>query len=800
MLKNYLKLTLRNIQRQPGYTAVNVLGLTVGITATLFILAYITEESQYDRYHERADRIFRVSSDITEPDDAFRWSVTQMPLGMQLKADYPEVEEYVRFIPNGRTRFEFDEEVFFVEDVYVVDSTVTSIFSYEFVIGDPADALRRPNSIALAQSVADRMFGNNDPIGRTVKTASGREYNVTGVYKDQPRHSHIIANAMITANTIDGLMNPNAGAWGGFNIYTYVLLHEGTSPSEFEEKLQGVIDQYVAVIFDQFDIKIKYELINIQDIHLKSTFEGEPQPTGEIGFLYIFGAVAFLMLLIACINYMNLSTARATKRATEVGIRKVLGSERRQLIGQFLSESVLFSLFALALSFGLVYVLMPAFNAAFDLELQRDLLYTPNVLLGALAIMLVTGVAGGSYPAFYLSGFKPISVLKGTLAKGTGNPNLRKALVGVQFAITLFMLVGTGIIYDQMQYLRNKDLGFDKENVLVFNLQGQESRDQYEVLKDRLLQNPKIVKVAGATSSPGRGYGKQLMTVETESGGMDEYGVDNYYVDFEYFSTMGMEIIDGRDFDPKFATDSNLAFIVNEAMVERMGWTDPIGKKLQPNANDSLEFATVIGVVKNFHQQSLYEPIQAIVFGANFSNPVVHVRLNPSNAQDLSRTLAYVEDQWREVFPGRPFEFEFVDTAFMDLYQEDQIRARIFTLFSVLMIFIACLGLLGLASFIAEQRTKEIGVRKILGAETPNIIYLLTRSFMVLVIIAAVPAFIAAWYFMQQWLGTFHYHTDMNLLLYPLALLMVAVITLLTTGYHALRAAHQNPVEALRYE
>lgn len=800
MLRNYILLAFRNIKRQPGYTVLNVLGLTVGITATLFILLYISEESRYDQFHEHADRIYRISSDITEPDNAFRWSSSQSPLGRQVKADYPEVEEYVRFFTNGRTRFGHNDRFFFVDDVYVVDSTITDVFTYNFIRGDAEKALQKPNSIAIAESVANTFFDEQDPIGEILKTASGREYEITGVYEDHPSHSHLIANALITANTIDGLMSPSARAWGGFGNYTYVLLKPNTDAKAFQDKLTQIVDQYVAVIFDEMDIKVKYEVIKITDIHLKSDFEGEPRPLGEMGFLYIFGAVAFLMLAIACINYMNLSTARGTKRAMEVGIRKVLGSERKQLIAQFLSESVIFTLTALILSYISIFILLPVFNNMFELSLRTNMLFSSEVLTGVLLVVLFTGIIGGGYPAFYLSGFEPMAVLKGSLSRGSGNPNLRKALVGVQFAITLFMIVGTGIIYDQMQYLRDKDLGFDKENVMTFNLQGAESREKFPVLQQKLLQNPKISEVSSATTSVGGGFSKTIMLVEKEDGMTDEFGVDFYGVDFDHFQTMGIEFVEGRDFDPKFTTDSTSSIIVNEAMVSRMGWSDPIGKKIQPFGVDSLEYSRVIGVVKNFHQQSLYDPIEALAFTPRFNNSNVHVRLAPTSASDLSAIIAFAEGQWNVVFPGRPFEFDFVDSAFMELYEADQIRARIFTLFSVLMIFIACLGLLGLASFIAEQRTKEVGVRKIMGAETTDIIYLLTRNFVFLVALASVPAFIAAWYFMSIWLDTFYYHANMNYWLYGVSFAIVILITVITTGYHALKAARQNPVKALRYE
>ncbi len=800
MLRNYFRSALRGLQRQPGYALLNVLGLTMGVAATLLILLYVSTELRYDRFHENGDRIYRISSDITEPDDAFRWAVTQTPLAMQLKSDYPEVEQYVRFIPNGRTQLQLGEKLFFEEDIYLVDSTLLDVFTLEFLAGDSKTPLLEPNSIALSKSVSDRIFGKADPIGQILKTPSEREYKVTAIYRDFPTYAHIRPNGLISSNTIEGLMNPSPGSWGGFGIYTYVLLREGTNPLTFEGKLQEVVKSHVATIFDQFDINIRYELIGLHDIHLRSDFEGEPEPVGQMGFIYIFAAVALFMLLIACINYMNLATARATKRALEVGIRKVLGSERKQLVGQFISESLLFSLISLVLSFVLVFLLLPLFNSTFDLDLERSLLFSTPILLGALGILVLTGVAGGSYPAFYLSGFQPMSVLKGKLAKGTGNPQLRKALVTVQFAITLFMIIGTGIIYDQMNYLRNKELGFDKEHMMTFNLPNQDAREKFSVLRDQLLQQSKISSVGSATTTPGEGFSKQVMIVENSEGVMDEYGVDNYGVDFDFFPSLNIPFVAGRNFSREFGTDSTLAAIVNESMVKRMGWQDAIGKRIQFQGNDTMPMAKVIGVVKDFHQQSLYEPIAALVFRPRFNNGSVHVKLEPNSSAELASLITSVEGVWNQVYPGTPFEYDFVDAAFMELYQADQVRAKIFTLFSVLMIFIACLGLLGLASFTAEQRTKEIGVRKILGADTSNLILLLTRNFALLVGIASIPAFIASWYFMTKWLNTFSYHADLNYWLFLMALLLVLLITLLTTGFHAVRAAVGNPVQALRHE
>ncbi|MEO1517734.1 MAG: ABC transporter permease [Bacteroidota bacterium] len=801
MLKSYVLLAIRNIKRQPLYTLLNVMGLTVGIIATLFILLFITEETRYENFHQKADRIHRISSDITEQDNHFRWAVTQVPLARQVREDYPEVESAVRFMPMDRPRLRYKDQSFYAEDAYYADSTLFEVFTFELINGQEETALDQPHSILLNESLAKKMFGKEDPIGKVIKLEDEvQDYQITGVFKDIPNHSHLIPDALFSINTVPYFMQPEPDSWGGFQLYTYVLLREGANAAAFERKLQNIIDRHVAVIFDQFNVQIKYETIALQDIHLLSDFDSEPKPTGQLSFLYIFGIVALLMLALASINYMNLSTARATRRATEVGIRKVLGSQRGQLILQFLSESVLFTLISLLLSYCLIPILLPFFNSAFDLQLSSQLLFSPTVLGGIFAILVLVGVLGGSYPAFFLSAFPPITVLKGTLSK-SGNQQLRKALVAIQFAITIFMLIGTGIIYDQMSYLRNKDLGFAKENVMTMQLPfPPEDRAKYPILKEKLLQNPRFVNVATSNNELGKGVGKSLMNVETKDGSMEQYGVDFYEIDSDFFSTMKVPIAMGRDFSSELSTDSMQSVLVNESMVKRMGWEDPIGKRVQLRPIDSLPFLRVVGVVENFHQKSLYEPIGALMFYPAQNLSIVHARIQPRNTQEVAEIIDYARNSWEELYPNSPFDYNFVDASFMELYEADRIRAKIFTLFSLLMIFVASLGLLGLASFIAQQRTKEVGIRKILGANTKDIVFLLTKSFVLLVVIAAIPAFVLAWYFMNSWLGTFAYHTDMNYWLFALAFFIVVVLTVLTTGFHALRASKGNPVDSLRYE
>lgn len=791
MLKNYLKVAIRSLKRQPAYTALNIVGLTVGIASSLLILLYIFYETSFDNHHEKADRIYRISSDIKEPDNAFKWAVTQLPLGHTLKNDYgDEVEQYVRFMPNGRTRFEKDLVNYFEENVYFVDSTVFQVFDFEFVAGNKETALDAPNTMVLNETIANKIFKGENPIGQTLKSDGNRTFEITGVYKDMPSNSHIIADAMISAQT---RLPAGAGGWGGFNIYTYVLLQPNVTPEAFQPKLAEILVKHVDVIFENLKIEVQYALLPIRKIHLESDFQGEPVPVGDVTYIYIFGAVGLFLIIIACINYMNLATARSAKRAMEVGIRKVMGAQRSSLIGQFLTESVLITLASMILSLVLIIALVPTFNNLLNTNLDVGALLDAKIVLSLIGILLITGVAGGSYPAFYLSSFRPVVVMKGTAGKA-GNNVLRKFLVTLQFAISIFMLIGTLVVYNQMQYVQNKDLGFDKEQVMNIQLNNRNARAQWPVLRNKLLQNANIKAASTSSTTPGNGFGKNIVSMETEEGVMDQKGVDNYRVDYDYFSTLGIEVVDGRGFSLDYPSDSARAVMVNEAMVSRMNWSKPVGMKvILPG--DSVP-ALVVGVVKDFHQQSLYAPIEALMFLPSKNNGAALIKI----AGDLSGTIASIKSSWSELFPTVPFEFTFVDEAFMEQYETDQLRGKLFLGFSFMTILIACLGLLGLASYTAEQRAKEISIRKVLGANTQGLISLLVRDFVLLIIIASVPASVGAWFFGNNWLESFEYHINVEAAVFLIVIVATVFITVLTTGYHAMKSATANPAERLKYE
>jgi len=793
MLKNYFMVALRHLKRQPGYAALNILGLTIGIASALLIMLYLNFELSFDEHQKNAQNIYRISSDISEPDNSFRWTTTQVPLGRTVNEEFEEVEQFTRFVPAGNTRLRIGDQSYIAEDMYLVDSTVFDVFTFNFLQGDQESALDAPNSIVVSKTFADRVFKGDDPIGQFLETENF-SYKVTGIYEDAPKTSHIRPDAMASLSTNTGYYSSQN--WGSFSIYTYVVLDENASIERLEERLNSdIIEKYVAVIFDQFDIKVKYELINIRDIHLYSTFEGEPTATGNIQYVYIFLAVAIFLVLVAAINYMNLATARSMRRSLEIGVRKVMGAMRPALIRQFIVESFILSLAAVIISFIVLLVVIPVLNTSLGTSLNFLNLFKTDILLITVAIILVTGLLSGSYPAFYLSAFNPLKAIKGGGGdKRTGNVWIRRILVGVQFAVSIFMLIGTFIIYQQMSYIRSADMGFDQEQVIRFRMRGQ-AREKWNALRNELLQNPNIANASTSSTIPGSGFGKNTINVETSTGEMDVYGVDNYTVDWDYFDVLNIEVVQGRNFSREFATDTSQSVLVNEAMVARMRWSDPIGRKFQ-FMQDTTLVAKVIGVVKDFHQRSLYDPIEAILFipGVNNGNALVKISGN------LDEGLSHVETAWSKLFPETPFEYDFLDQNFLEAYEEDKLRGQFFLGFAMMMIIISGLGLLGLASFSAEQRSKEISVRKVLGANEGGLVMLLVKDFVWLALIGAIPAFLVGYRIMNQWLSDFEYHINIS----PLAFIAVLAIALLfvvvTTGIQAYRAATANPSDNLKYE
>ena len=790
MFKNLIKVALRNIAKEKIYSVINVLGLTIGITCSLFLVLYIMDELSYDSFHEKKDKIYRVVTHFQEPDNTFSWPNAQIPLAQELEENYTEVERAVRFIQTGRELFVNQEKDrrFYEEDIFYADSSIFEVFSFEFVSGNPINALAEPNSMVLTESMALKYFDNTNPLGESLQNRDNN-YKITGIIKDVPHNSHIDFEGLISRSTMDDEL----GNWGSWGVPTYVLLNDEVDYKEFQSTFDtNVNETYLKPIFEQFGVTMEYELQPLESIHLYSNLTGETEGGGDISYIYIFGAVAFFMLLIAGINYMNLATARAARRAKEVGIRKTAGSTKWQLIRQFLTESTVLAIISMLISLVLVFALLSGFNFISGKEIGFEVLFEPQLLFSLIGIILLIGVAGGSYPAFYLSRFEPAQVLKGQKGSNSSSAGLRKVLVVTQFAISISMVISTWVVYDQLQYIRSKDLGFQKERVVTVMMAESETRDNYPVLRNKLLAQPQIVDVATSNAKPGQNISKNLLNVETEDQGDVEKGVDLYFADYDFASVVGLNIVEGRNFDRQFATDT-AAVLVNEAMVARMAWSEPIGKSFSSEQNPDFRYQ-VVGVVKDYHQNSLYSPIEPLAIFFRKNNNQLQVKMK---GDDMQGGIAALEAAWSEVNPGKPLEYTFLDEDFDEQYVADVKRGQIFTIFSGLTVIIACLGLLGLAAYTTQQRDKEIGIRKVIGASVSGIVMIIFKDFFILIAFGVLIAFPAAYYFMNNWLSSFAYQTELKVITFLGAALLTILVTVITVGFHTIRAATADPVNSL---
>lgn len=794
MLSSYLKIAFRNLRRDTFYSFINILGLTIGITCGLLLLLYVTDELSYDRHHTKADQIYRVVSEVHEPDKTNHWADIQPATVKTMKEKYPTVENYVRFFSQGTTTFRRGEQRFSEVDIYAADSTVFDIFTYPFIAGDPKTALHAPGSVVLTRQLAQKFFGAGEALGQTLRTNDTTSYQVTGVMEDVPKNSHLRFNALLSLNSDQQRDND----WASFYVTSYIVLAKGTDPKTIEAKSPQLYEEYMASFFKRLGIEIAYHLQPLTSIHLHSKMDGETN--GDIGYVYTFSAVALFMLLLASINYMNLATARSARRAREVGLRKVMGSVRSALIGQFLSESVLMTILALLLSVLMVGVLLPFFNTVSGKEIQLSQLLQPQFLLIALGIVVFTGFVSGSYPAFYLSAFEPATVLKGTL-QGQRGSFFRKALVVTQFSVSLVMLICTWIVFQQLDYMKTQDMGYDREQVLTINYRADQPRGRYEAFRQSLLTHPNIQRVATAGQVASDMGGRGIWGIETNTG-MKDMAFKPASIDHDYLQAMGMELVSGRSFSEKILSDTLNSVLVNEATVKRMGWKEPLGKKvmlgnLPQQGQQAPPTAQVVGVVKDFHQQSLYNPIEPLILFYHPALAVTHIKIA---AQDADKTLAYIQQKWVDTYPDKVFEYTFLDQDFESAYHADVVRGQIFTTFSILTILIACLGLFGLATFTTEQRVKEIGVRKVLGASVSSVVVLLSRDFTKLVLFSFPIAIPIAYFSMHQWLKSFPYKTDIHVWVFVAACLLTLVICWATVVYQSVKAALMNPVKSLRSE
>ncbi|MFH0757959.1 MAG: ABC transporter permease [Bacteroidota bacterium] len=790
MFKSLVKSAFRNITHKFGYSFLNILGMTLGISSALFLVLYVTDELSFDRYHEHADRIYRVQSHISETDDEFTWIVAQIPFAPQVKADYAEVENVTRLFNFQRALFINGDVEFTEEDVYYADSTFFDVFSYKTIEGNTGEALDKPNSIVLTETMADRYFSGGPAVGNTLKV--GEEvYTITAVIEDVPKNSHVIFDGLVSRNSLPAQM----GSWGNFDVYTYLLLREGEDAAQFQEKLKEMYDRYMATIFESIGITVVYELMKVTDIHLHSEAAGEPQPTGSIQYVIIFSIVAFFLILIATLNYINLATARSAKRAREISLRKVIGSGRRLLVIQFLTESSLLTLFSLALSIGLIIILLPQLNMLSGKNFSLDVLGKPVSVISLIGMMILIGIMGGTYPALYLSRFSPVLVMKGISQSGNSRGIFRKVLTVIQFTISGVMIACTLVVVKQLDYMQNKDQGWDMERVVTFQLPDNEPASKMKLLKEQILENPGIRNATLTNSGIGNGSPKVIFDMET-SNGMEPRGINFVVVDHDFVETMGIEMAEGRDFSRDFIGDTLSGVVVNETLAARLNWEEPIGKRVQLGDGGRI-MARVIGVMKDYHQTGMYNEVESLMLLYRLENPILYAKLSEEGTEAL---LRFISQKWEEIFPGKPFGYTFLEDDFKEQFSADRNRRTVFAGFTLLTIIIACLGLFGLASYTTERRTREIGVRKVFGASVPRILKMISMEFLVLVIISFALSVPAVWFLMSDWLQNYVYRIYLGPAVFLWTILLIIIPTALTVSYQSYKAATANPADSIRAE
>ncbi len=819
MLKNYLTLAFRTLRKQRFFTLINILGLAIGIASCLVIVLFVNNELSYDRFYRNANRIYRVNGEIKFGGNHYKLAVAPAPLADAILSDYPEVESAVRFRSRGSYLVKRSESTdnFKEQNVIWTDSTFFGVFSVPLLKGNPGRALKEPNTVAISRKTSDKYFPKGDALGQSLILDNTLNVKVSAVFEDMPENSHFHFDILIA---MSGLDEAKSTQFLSNNFNTYLLLKEGVDAKAFEAKMTGLVEKYVgpeaaAVLGGEFTMekfrasgnKLEYTLIPLTDIHLHSDLTAELGPNSDITYVYLFSAVALFILAIACINFMNLSTARSANRAKEVGVRKVLGSLRSHLVRQFLLESVLLSLFSFFLALILALGFLPVFN---DLASKKLALpWSDPAFYGILLVAsLIIGTLAGLYPSFFLSAFKPINVLKGNVSLGMKSGFIRSSLVVFQFVISIFLIIGTITINRQLDYIQTKKIGFRKDQVLVVN-DAYALRDKLQTFKNEIAKNNFIQSGTISGFLPVSGTWRNDNTFWPEGAQPTQenmVGLQNWRVDIDYVKTLGMKIKLGRDFSTEFPSDSS-AIVMNETAAKQFNFdADPLGKKIstfngsKPDGTadpGQIRSWTVIGIVEDFHFESLKQNISPLALFLGKSDGMVSFRFEARNTQDV---IQAVEKSWKTLAPGQPFQYSFLDQDFGRMYATEQKLGEIFALFAGLAIVIACLGLFALTAFTAEQRTKEIGIRKVLGASVAGIIVLLSKEFGKLIVIAFVVAVPLAWWGVDWWLKNYTYKVEVGIYVYLAAGGMAFLIAWLTMSYQSFRAATVNPVESLRTE
>ena len=806
MIKKYLLIAFRNALRNKAYTIINLLGLAIGIASSIMILLFVLDEVSFDRHNKHFREIYRICIKGKIQGNEMEAALSNAPMGATLKTDFPEVEDFTRlFTFDGDPVVKYGERVFIEENFYYADSTFFNVFTAPVVYGNPEVMLTRPNTVVLTEEIARKYFGNEDPVGRLLQVGQGEEnFEVTGVVKGFPENSHFRFNML---GSMTSIYLADWTQWLGNNNYTYIRLQKDFDPDQLEKKFPELVAQHMGTeLEDLLGLTMEeflasgntygYFLEPLKDIHLQSDLQFEINPGGSRSSVIIFSVIALFLILIASINFMNLSTASGAKRATEVGIRKVAGAEKNRLIQQFLAESFLITVLALILAVVLVELFIPGFNRIAGKGLQLESLGTLRLIIGLLVIGVFVGFASGSYPALFLSSFKPTDVLKSGAMRGARGATLRRILVTFQFVVTIVLFICTMLVNRQMDHLRAKDLGFNKENLVVID-RAYVLEEQIEAFRQELLKNPSISHVTISSAVPGGLIGDNAYLPEGASTN-ETHAINNIWADWYFQETYDLEMVEGRWFQEDNPTDS-FALILSESAIRALNFDDPLNKRIYTQLGDETDYPhPIIGVVRDFHFQSLHQEIRPLIIQFNSRNyNQISVRISSNNT---GMTLDYIEETWNSFREQQPIHMTFLEEELAALYSNEEKTATIFNIFSVLAIFIAALGLLGLASFSAAQRTKEVGIRKAMGASISSVLLALSKEYIWLVLVATMAAWPLGYFFMKDWLQDYPARVTMEPVVFILSSLLAFVIAAVTVLFRVYQSASANPVKSLRYE
>ncbi len=764
----------------------------MGIACCILMILYVQNDLSFDQFHENKNELYRVVGDLQIGDQISRLARTPNPLGPTLVKEYPEIINFTRFQGFDHWHVKSGDKNFLNDLLAVADPSFFEIFTFPFLKGNPKTALLDPLSIVITEDMAKKYFGDEEPIGKVIKIHD-KEFHVTGLIKNIPPNSHIQFDAMFPIINMTDFWHDNFNNWERVMYYTYVQLQKNTSGEDVSKKISGVVKKHNP------KLNSKIYLQPLKDIHLRSNYQMDLDnyQKSSITYVYIFSLIALWILIIACINFVNLATAQSSKRAKEVGMRKVVGADKTDIIKQFLGESILLSFIALIFAIALVELFLPAFNTLSGKEIRLDFSSNIFIIFGVIGIALITGILSGIYPSVFLSSFKPVNILRGISKVGKSHgAYIRKILIIAQFCFTIILIIATAVIYSQLRYIRNRDLGFDKENLIYFPGHGAfHNPDNYEVIKYELLQNPNVLNI---TMSFPPALGSDATTDINWEGKNphEEIIMGVTQVDCDYLETFKMKINQGRFFSKDYSTEAS-NYVINQAAAVAMGDESPVGKRLWLRGNEG----TVIGVIKNFHHRSLHNEIAPVILKIREEEAPICIRVNSEN---ISETISFLENKWNKYvgsyISGYPFPYRFLDETIANFYKSEQKIGTVVKYFTFLAIFVSCLGLFGLASFMSQQRTKEIGIRKVLGATISDIFLLLTREFTKWVLIANIIAWPIAYFVMSRLLRVYAYRINIGIWIFIVAAISALFITVITVSYHAIKAAFSNPVESLRYE